>query len=236
MFMVRSAVNATRGSDFRLLLAAIGVSAVGSRVTRTALPMAAILVLDATPLQLGWLGVLGVLPGALVAWWAGAWIDRRSKRAVLVGADWVRALLIASIPLAAIQGSLTLIHLGIVAALVCMATVLFEIADHAFLPVIVPSGQLIDANSKLETVDSLAEITGPPLGGMLVQWLTAPFALVIDAFSFVASALLISRLRVSETVAESNVGAHPNARMLLLREARDGALLVWGIRCCDRCS
>ncbi len=221
------AMNASRKRDFRLLLAAIGVSAVGSRITRTALPMAAILVLDATPLQLGWLSVLGVLPGALVAWWAGAWIDRRSRRAVLVGADWMRALLIATIPLAALHGSLTLIHLGAVAALVCMATVLFEIADHAYLPVIVPPGQLVVANSRRETVDSLAEITGPPLGGVLVQWLTAPFALAIDAFSFVASALLIGRIRTSEPVADRNASAHPEARTQLLREAREGALLVW---------
>ena len=203
------AVNSTRQRDFRFLLAAVGVSAVGSRITRTALPMAAILVLDATPLQLGWLSVLGVLPGALVAWWAGAWIDRRSRRAVLVGADWLRALLIATVPLAALYGSLTLAHLGVVAALVCMATVLFEIADHAYLPVIVPSGQLVVANSKRETVDSLAEITGPPLGGVLVQWLTAPFALAIDAFSFVASALLISRIRAREPVAERSASARP---------------------------
>jgi MFS family permease len=131
-------MNATQQGAFRLLLTAIGVSAVGSRITRTALPMAAILLLGATPLQLGWLSVLGVLPGALVAWWAGAWIDRRSRRAVLIGTDWVRALLIASIPVTALLGTLTLIQLGVVAALVCMAGVLFEIADHAYLPVIVP--------------------------------------------------------------------------------------------------
>ena len=191
-------MHATQQGAFRLLLTAIGVSALGSRITRTALPMAAILLLGATPLQLGWLSVLGVLPGALVAWWAGAWIDRRSRRAVLIGADCVRALLIATIPVTALLGTLTLIQLGVVAALVCMAGVLFEIADHAYLPVIVPSGHLVAANSKRETVDALAEITGPPLGGALVQWLTAPFALAIDACSFVVSALLIGRIRARE--------------------------------------
>jgi len=140
--------DSTRQHAFRLLLAAVGVSAVGSRVTRTALPMAAILLLGATPLQLGWLSVLGVLPGALIAWWAGAWIDRRSRRGVLIGADWARALLIASIPVAALLGQLTLMQLGIIGALVCMATVLFEIADHAYLPVIVPTDHLVAANSK----------------------------------------------------------------------------------------
>jgi Na+/melibiose symporter-like transporter len=210
--------------DFRFLLTAIGVSAVGSRVTRTALPMAAILLLGATPLQLGWLSVLGVLPGALVAWWAGAWIDRRSRRAVMVGADWARALLIASVPVAALLGTLTLAQLGVVAALVCVATVLFEIADHAYLPVIVAKEHLVDANSKRETVDALAEISGPPLGGVLVQWLTAPIALAVDALSFVASALLIVRIRAREPAPEVTQQAQATS---LLQEARGGAALVW---------
>jgi len=220
-------MNATQQGAFRLLLTAIGVSAVGSRITRTALPMAAILLLGATPLQLGWLSVLGVLPGALVAWWAGAWIDRRSRRAVLIGADWVRALLIATIPVTALLGTLTLIQLGVVAALVCMAGVLFEIADHAYLPVIVPSGHLVAANSKRETVDALAEITGPPLGGALVQWLTAPFALAIDACSFVVSALLIGRIRAREPFHDRQDSGQQAAGASLLREAREGASLVW---------
>jgi len=220
-------MNAPQQGAFRLLLTAIGVSAVGSRITRTALPMAAILLLGATPLQLGWLSVLGVLPGALVAWWAGAWIDRRSRRAVLIGADWVRALLIATIPVTALLGTLTLIQLGVVAALVCIAGVLFEIADHAYLPVIVPSGHLVAANSKRETVDALAEITGPPLGGALVQWLTAPFALAIDACSFVVSALLIGRIRAREPFHDRQDSGQQAAGASLLREAREGAALVW---------
>ncbi len=221
------ALNLKEKRAFRLLLTAVGVSAVGSRITRTALPMAAILLLGATPLQLGWLSVLGVLPGALVAWWAGAWIDRRSRRAVMIAADWARALLIASIPVTALLGTLTLFHLGIVAALVCIGTVLFEIADHAYLPVIVPSGYLVIANSRRETIDALAEISGPPLGGALVQWLTAPFALAIDACSFVASALLIGRIRADERLPGASAAQPLPARPSLLREARDGASLVW---------
>ena len=221
------ALNLKEKRAFRLLLTAVGVSAVGSRITRTALPMAAILLLGATPLQLGWLSVLGVLPGALVAWWAGAWIDRRSLRAVMIAADWARALLIASIPVTALLGTLTLFHLGIVAALVCIGTVLFEIADHAYLPVIVPSGYLVIANSRRETIDALAEISGPPLGGALVQWLTAPVALAIDACSFVASALLIGRIRADERLPGASAAQPLPERPSLLREARDGASLVW---------
>ncbi len=225
--MPQAASNPRHKHAFRLLLTAVGVSAVGSRITRTALPMAAILLLGASPLQLGWLSVLGVLPGALVAWWAGAWIDRRSRRAVMIGADWARAILIASVPAVALLGTLTLAHLGVVAALVCIATVLFEIADHAYLPVIVPSGYLVQANSKRETIDALAEISGPPLGGALVQWLTAPFALAIDACSFVASAVLIGRVRASEKLPEARVAPQLRAQTSLLLEAREGAALVW---------
>ena len=186
--------------------------------------MAAVLSLEASPWQLGWLSVLGVLPGALVAWWAGAWIDRRSRRTVMIAADRVRALLIMTIPAAAWLNVLSLPHLYAIAACVCVASVLFDIADHAFLPVLIPAYRLVGANSKRETIDSIAEITGPSLGGLLVQWLTAPVALAVDALSFVASTLLIGRIRKQEPApaARALVSAAPS----LLREARDGATLV----------
>jgi MFS family permease len=224
--------DAARRRDFCLLLGAVGVSAIGSRVTRTALPMVAILVLGATPLELGWLSVLGVLPGALVAWWAGAWIDRRSRRAVMVATDWARALLVATVPVAAMMDVLALPQLFVVSALVCMASVLFEIADHAFLPVLVPAERLVDANSRRETIDAVAEISGPPLGGLLVQWLSAALALAVDALSFVGSALLIGRIRAQEPRQVAALTADPaciaesTGPTSLLREARDGAALV----------
>jgi hypothetical protein len=108
-----------------------------------------------------------------------------------------------------------------------MATVLFEIADHAYLPAIVPSGHLVAANSKREAVNALAEITGPPLGGTLLQWLTAPFALAIDAYSFVVSALLIGRIRASELLRDRANVARRAAGTSLLHEAREGITLVW---------
>ena len=190
--------------------------------------MTAVLLLDASALQLGWLSVLGVLPGAFVAWWAGAWIDRRSRRNVMIGADWIRALVIASVPAAALLGSVNLVHLGVVAALVCVATVMFEIADHALLPAIVGREKLVMANARRETVDAAAEIGGPPLGGLLVQWLSAPLALAIDAFSFVASALAISRIRAREAVVDRRAATLDVTQSAsLLREALDGLHLVW---------
>ena len=190
--------------------------------------MTAVLLLDASALQLGWLSVLGVLPGAFVAWWAGAWIDRRSRRNVMIGADWIRAVVIASVPAAALLGSDSLVHLGVVAALVCVATVMFEIADHALLPAIVGREKLVMANARRETVDATAEIGGPPLGGLLVQWLSAPLALAIDAVSFVASALAISRIRVREAIVDRRVApVDVRHSASLLRESLDGLHLVW---------
>ena len=238
-------IASTANADFRWLLTAVGISAIGSRVTRTALPMTAVLLLDASPLQMGWLSVLGVLPGVFVAWWAGAWIDRRSRRNVMIGADWIRAVLIASVPIAALLGFISLVHLCVVAALVCVATVLFEIADHAILPAIVGRERLVAANARRETVDAAAEIGGPPLGGLLVQWLSAPLALAVDAFSFVASALAIGRIRAREPIVDRRESAsdasqsrplprsqpppqsQPPKPASLLREARDGFDLVW---------
>jgi Na+/melibiose symporter-like transporter len=110
-----------------------------------------------------------------------------------------------------------------------MANVQFEIADHAFLPVLVPAARLVAANSRRETIDAVAEISGPPLGGLLVQWLTAAFALALDALSFVASALLIARIRTSESPRDAAPGEDPAAapeRTSLLAEAREGAALV----------
>ena len=220
-------LNPSQQRDFRYLLTAAGVSAVGSRITRTAVPMAAVLLLGATPLELGWLSVLGVLPGALVAWWAGAWIDRRSRRTVMISADWIRAFVIGSVPLAAVIGHVTLMQLGLVAAFMCVATMLFEIADHAYLPVIIPSQHLVPANSKREAIDALAEITGPSFGGALVQWLTAPFALAVDACSFVVSALLIGRMRAREPLTNQDGRSRQATGTQLLREARGGVRIVW---------
>jgi hypothetical protein len=143
----------------------------------------------------------------------------------MVATDWARALLIATVPVAAMLDVLALPQLFVVAALVCMASVLFEIADHAFLPVLIPAERLFDANSRRETIDAVAEISGPPLGGLLVQWLSAALALAVDALSFAFSALLIGRIRALEPrgAARNAQSARPPS---LLREARDGAALV----------
>jgi predicted MFS family arabinose efflux permease len=210
-----------RHRDFLLLWSAQGVSAVGSRITRTALPMAAILVAGAGALDLGLLAVALTLPRALFAWLGGGWVDRHRRRPVLIGTDVVRAVALLAIPVAAWSHLLSMPLLYAIAAITGVATVLFDLADHVFITDLVGRDQLLDANGKREAVDAVAEISGPALGGALVAWLTAPIAIAADALTFVASALLIVRIRKVEKIVA------PPAAASLLADARIGIHVVW---------
>jgi MFS family permease len=210
-----------RHRDFVLLWSAQGISAVGSRVTRTALPMAAILVAGAGALDLGLLAVALTLPRALLAWVGGGFVDRHRRRPVLVGADVVRCVALATIPAAAWWHVVSLPLLYAVAVVTGTATVLFELADHVYIADLVGRPHLLEANGKREAADAVAEITGPALGGALVAWLTAPIAIAVDAATFVASAGLIARIRKRETVFA------PPAAASLLGDVRTGIRVVW---------
>ncbi|MEO8302518.1 MAG: MFS transporter [Betaproteobacteria bacterium] len=198
-----------------------GVSAVGSRITRTALPIAAILIAGAGALDLGLLTVALTLPGALLAWVGGGWVDRNRRRPLLIGADVVRAVALLSIPVAAFAGAVTLPLLYVVATVTGIATVLFELADHVFIIDLVGRKRVLDANGKREAVDAIAEISGPALGGALVALLTAPIAIAVDAATFVVSALLVGRIGKRETVAPA-----PTTRSFA-DDVRTGIRVVW---------
>lgn len=185
--------------DFVRLWSAQTVSAFGSRITRTALPVIAILLVTADPMQIALLSALAVTPGVLVGLFAGGFIDRHDKRPVLVASDIARALLVFSIPMAAWLGSLGITQLYVVAALVGGFSALFELADNAYLPVLIGRQRLIEGNSKLQATDSIAEIGGPGLAGALIQVLTAPVTMLIDAVSYVVSAGLLASIRTAET-------------------------------------
>ena len=150
-----------RHRDFLLLWSAQGVSAVGSRITRTALPIAAILVAGAGAYDLGLLTVALTLPGAILAWLGGGLVDRHRRRPLMIGADLVRAIALLTIPVAAFAGQVTLPLLYAVATITGVATMLYHLADHVFITDLVPRKRLLDANGKREAVDAIAEITGP---------------------------------------------------------------------------
>ena len=187
-----------RHPDFLRLWSAQIASAFGSRITRTALPMVAILTLDATKTEQGVLAALGVAPAMAVGLLCGGWVDRHPKRPVLVGADLVRAALIATVPIAAWLGVLGIPQLCLVAAGVGAATSLFQVTDNTFLPALVGRDLLLEANTRLETTEGVAESTGPWFAGELVQWLTAPLAVGVDALTYLWSAAMLLRIRVVE--------------------------------------
>jgi len=129
---------------------------------------------------------------------AGVWVDRVRRRPLLIASDLGRALLLGSIPLAALTGILSMTQLYGVAALVGILTVFFNVADESYLPSLIAPEQLVEANSKLAMSDSLAELSGPALAGPLIQLLSAPLAIAFDALSFLVSALGVGLIRTPE--------------------------------------
>jgi MFS family permease len=184
--------------DFLKLWTAQAISELGSRITREGIPLTALLVLHAGAVQMGLLNALGGIAVLVFGLAAGVWIDRLRRRPVLIAADLGRAAVLASIPAAALAGRLAMAQLYAVAALAGVMTVFFYVADQSYLPALVERDRMLEANSKLTLSSTIAEIAGPGLTGFLVQAITAPIAILFDALSFLASALLLAGIRKRE--------------------------------------
>ena len=189
-----------RHGDFLKLWGAETVSQFGTQVSQLALPLLAILVLDASAFEVAALGTVEFLPFMLFTLPAGVWVDRVRRRPILIAGDLGRALLLATIPAAYVADVLTLAQLYVVGFLVGACTVFFDVAYQSYLPSLVAREQIIDGNSKLEISRSTAQISGPGLGGILVQILTAPYAVLADATSYLGSAVLLLRIEAPESV------------------------------------
>jgi MFS family permease len=187
-----------REPDFLRLWGAQTVSQVGSQVSRLALPLVAILSLHATTFQVAALGTVEFLPFVLLTLPAGVWVDRLRRRPILMVADWGRAVVLGSVPLAYVFGSLTLAQLYVVGFLVGVGTVFFDVAYQSYLPALVERDNLVEGNTKLEFSRAASQVTGPTIAGALVAALRAPYAVAADAVSFVVSAILILRIDKSE--------------------------------------
>ncbi|HEY0752358.1 MAG TPA: MFS transporter [Ktedonobacteraceae bacterium] len=185
--------------SFGLLWGGQTISVLGSYITSSSLPLIAILVLGASPAQVGLLTALGALPGLFFSLPIGLWVDRLPRRWLLLLADLLRALLLLSLPLASLSGWLHIEQLYIIIVLLSTCTICFDTAYQAFLPQIVAAEQLIESNSKLGISSSLAEMGGPSLAGVLIQLLGAPLAVFFDALSFLVSALSLGLMRTRET-------------------------------------
>ncbi len=187
-----------KNSDFVKLWLGQTVSHFGSGITGIALPLTAVLVLAATPAQMGILGALDGVSVLVIGLLAGVWVDRVRRRTVLIATDLGRAFILSTIPLAALLGVLRIGQLYVVAALAGMLTVIFTVASSAYVPSLIPQESLVEGNSKLGMSDALAEIGGPAVAGPLVQLLSAPFAILFDALSFLFSACSLGLIHMPE--------------------------------------
>lgn len=214
-----------RHGDFLKLWSAQTVSQFGSQISGLALPLVAVLVLHASAFAVAALSVVDFLPFLLFTLPAGVWIDRLPRLPVMVAADVGRAMALASIPFEAAVGHLTLLQLFVVGFMAGSLTVFFEVSYQAFLPSLVGRSRLIEGNSRLEVTRSAALIGGPGVGGLLVRALTAPYAVLADAASFVWSALFLLTIRGKELEPDRAVAAGS-----VWRELIDGARYALGHR------
>jgi MFS family permease len=192
-----------RHREFVKFWAGSAISDVGSQVTALAVPLIAALTLDATPWQMGLLSAAGGAPILLVGLFAGVWVDRVRRRPVMIATDLGRAVLLLIVPLAAVVGALRIELLYAVLLLTGALTVLFDVANMSLLPSLVTPDRIIEGNTKLQSTAAAAQVVGPGVGGLLVSIMTAPFALLVDALSFLVSAVFIARARVPEAAPDT---------------------------------
>lgn len=175
-----------------------GASFLGTQISLIAVPIIAAVTLDASPLALGLLYACGQLPALLFGLFAGAWLDRRKRRPIMIVTDLARMAVTLLVPIAAWIGWLSIPLLCLVLFALGTLTIFFDIAHLSYIPSLVDRSQLVAANSRLEATASSAQVVGPAIGGTLVGLLTGPGALLIDAGSFLVSAVALRSIRKPE--------------------------------------
>jgi hypothetical protein len=202
------------GPQVRKAWAAYAISQAGSGIGTGALPLVAILLLDASDWQISLLAAVAGIAGAVAVVPLGPWVEFHRKRPIMVGADLLRGVTLLSVPVAAWAGGLTFGQLCAVAAAQTVGTIVSSAASTAFLKSLVPSAQLVTVNARWESTMWTAGTLGPPAGGMLVSWLGALAALLVDAASFLLSAVALGRIRHREPApAATEAGRHSRAEM-----------------------
>jgi MFS family permease len=210
-------------ADFLKLWAGQSVSEFGSQISALAIPWLAAVGLHASPFQFALLEVAGFFPFILFALPAGVWVDRLRRRPLLIVGDAARAVLLTYIPVAWALGILTIWHLLVLQFAIGIFTVLFDVAYQSYLPAVVERDQLIDGNAKLGTTMSVSNTAGPGVAGALIGFVGAPYAVAIDAVSFVLSTVFMLRIRRPEPLPERAEGA-PKPK--LLPELKEGLAYV----------
>jgi MFS family permease len=213
-----------RHADFLKLWSGETISQFGTQISQLALPLVAVLVLDASTFEVAALGTVEFLPFILFTLPAGVWVDRLRRRPILIAGDLGRAALLATIPLAYFTDALALGQLYVVGFLVGVCTVFFDVAYMSYLPSLVDRTEIIEGNSKLQISASAAQISGPGVGGILVQIFTAPYAVLVDALSYLGSALFLVRIKTTELPPETPKSERPSMWV----ELKEGLRFVGG--------
>jgi len=208
-------------ADFRRIWASLTITSFGAQVTNLALPLTAALMLHATPMQMGILVALETLPFALVSLHAGVLLDRVRKLPVVIASDVARGLALMAVPLAAFTSLLSMEVLYVVGFFVGVQNVIGGAAHQVLLAQMAGRKRLVEANAKISLGETSAALVGPGLAGLMIQAVTAPFAILLDALAFLGSALLLRRVRVRSDV------PHPGPRASVNSEIVEGLKLVW---------
>ncbi|MFT7839804.1 MFS transporter [Saccharothrix sp. BKS2] len=216
--------------DFLCLWGGETVSQFGAQVTQLALPLAAVYQLDAGPAELGLLNAASYAPFLGLSLLIGVWVDRRARKPLMVWSNVARAVLVTSIPLCAVLDVLHIGYLYAVAFAIGTFTAIFDVSYQSYLPSLIAREHLVEGNSKLQASSSVAQVGGPALAGVLVGWLTAPIALLVNGASYVVSVLGLTAIRRPEPEPE-----RPEQRTSVVRSIGEGLRLVFGnayVRAC----
>ncbi len=209
-----------RHHDFRQLFFGDTISQVGTQLSIVALPVLAVQVLHADEFEMGVLTTFEFLAFLVIGLPAGAWVDRWRKQRVLIANDLIRAAALASLPLMWVLDLLTIWQMFVVALVIGVSTVFFDVAYQSYLPELVPSDKISEGNAKLQASQSVAMVAGPGAAGMLIRIMGAPLTIALDAVSFVGSAFFIGRITHAD---------HPpdrSQRRALVVEIKEGLAFV----------
>jgi MFS family permease len=211
-----------RDANFLTLWSGQALSQFGAQITELAIPVLAVLMLNATEWEVGVLNAAQVAAFLVVGLPAGAWIDRMRKRHVMIAADGVRALALGALPVLALFGALEIWHMIVVALIMGVATVFFDVSNQSIIPSLVRTDQIAEANGKLQSTEQLAGLAGPAVGGWLVGVLAAPLAIFITVGTYLASFVALLFTRDHEQLRS------PEDRKPLVHEIGEGLRWVFG--------
>jgi MFS family permease len=211
-----------KNHNFNKLWFGQSISLIGTNVSYLAVPLLAIFAIDAGALELGLIGLAETAPFLLVTLWAGAWIDGRRRIPVMLVSDVIRAAILVLIAALALVGMLNLAIIIVLMFVFGVFSVLFEVAYYSILPSVVHRSDLLQANGRLQTSLSVAWAVGPNIGGWVTQLMAAPFAILVDAVTFVLSYGALKRMRVTEKITVPEGPRESRARQI-----REGLVYVW---------